>query len=59
MRCLKDGGVLYFSTNFRKFQMDQDVADQFNVEDITKKTIPEDFRNDRIHYCWVIKHVIP
>ena len=54
---LKTGGILYFSTNFRRFKMDTEALAEFHVEDITAKTIPEDFsRNPKIHYCWKIKH---
>ena len=56
MRCLTTNGTLYFSTNFRKFQMDDDITQSFLVSDISEKTIPEDFRNHRIHYCWQITH---
>jgi 23S rRNA (guanine2445-N2)-methyltransferase / 23S rRNA (guanine2069-N7)-methyltransferase len=49
-------GVLYFSTNFRRFKIDSAALSQFTLEDITSKTIPEDFsRNPRIHYCWRIQ----
>ena len=50
-------GVLYFSTNFRRFVLDKDALIGFRIEDITAKTIPEDFiRNPKIHYCWRIQH---
>ncbi len=55
MRCLNKTGVLYFSTNFRKFKMDADLEQEFEINDITPSTIPDDFRNDRIHYCWEIR----
>ncbi len=50
-------GVLYFSTNFRRFKIDNEALTEYDVHDITAKTIPEDFsRNPKIHYCWKIKH---
>ncbi len=50
-------GILYFSTNFRRFKMDSLALADLNVEEITAKTIPEDFsRNPKIHYCWKIMH---
>jgi len=53
---LAPGGVLYFSTNFRRFKMDEPALSGLTLEDITAATIPEDFsRNPRIHYCWRIK----
>ncbi len=52
---LSDEGVLYFSTNFRRFQLDYDALDHFKVKDISAATIPHDFsRTPRIHYCWRI-----
>ena len=50
-------GILYFSTNFRRFTLDKAVLTEFKIDDITAKTIPEDFnRNQKIHYCWRIQH---
>ena len=53
---LSPDGVLYFSTNFRRFIIDKPALSELILEDITANTIPEDFsRNPRIHYCWRIK----
>ncbi|MFM7035913.1 MAG: bifunctional 23S rRNA (guanine(2069)-N(7))-methyltransferase RlmK/23S rRNA (guanine(2445)-N(2))-methyltransferase RlmL [Planctomycetia bacterium] len=50
---LAPGGVVYFSTNFRRFHLaDADVARRFTIREITRQTIPEDFRNERIHRAW-------
>ncbi|MCQ8104397.1 bifunctional 23S rRNA (guanine(2069)-N(7))-methyltransferase RlmK/23S rRNA (guanine(2445)-N(2))-methyltransferase RlmL [Methylomonas sp. SURF-2] len=52
---LAPGGVLYFSTNFRRFKMDTAALAGLNIEDISASTIPEDFARDRkIHFCWRI-----
>jgi 23S rRNA (guanine2445-N2)-methyltransferase / 23S rRNA (guanine2069-N7)-methyltransferase len=57
MRLLADDGVLYFSTNFRRFKIDLDALADLHINDITAATIPKDFaRNPKIHYCWSIKH---
>lgn len=57
MRHLARDGVLLFSNNFRKFRLDESLAGEFAVVDITPKTIPPDFtRNARIHQCWEIRH---
>lgn len=54
-RLTKDG-VLIFSNNRRKFEMDLPSLKDLNVEDITEQTIPRDFaRSPRIHNCWLIK----
>ena len=53
---LSPGGILYFSTNFRRFKIDKQALSDLIVEDISAATIPEDFaRNPKIHYCWRIK----
>jgi 23S rRNA G2069 N7-methylase RlmK/C1962 C5-methylase RlmI len=47
------GGVVFFSTNFRRFKLDEAaLAELFSIREITRQTIPEDFRNERIHACW-------
>ncbi|HBT97381.1 MAG TPA: bifunctional 23S rRNA (guanine(2069)-N(7))-methyltransferase RlmK/23S rRNA (guanine(2445)-N(2))-methyltransferase RlmL [Desulfobulbaceae bacterium] len=53
MRRLAPDGVLYFSTNFRGFVLDEKSAERFMMRDITKETIPYDFaRNPKIHQVW-------
>jgi len=52
---LAPAGVLYFSTNFRKFDLDTAALSELHVEDISVKTIPHDFARDlKTHYCWRI-----
>lgn len=54
-KLLTPDGVLYFSTNFRKFKFDESIFKNLKIADITAQTIPEDFvRNQKIHYCWKI-----
>ncbi|KAA8692067.1 Ribosomal RNA large subunit methyltransferase K/L [Pseudomonas caricapapayae] len=55
MARLAPGGVLYFSNNFRKFVMDENLSQRYAVEDITAQTIDPDFaRNGKIHRAWKI-----
>ncbi|TWT95860.1 Ribosomal RNA large subunit methyltransferase K [Botrimarina colliarenosi] len=49
---LADDGVVYFSTNFRRFKLDETALAGYSVREISKQTVPEDFRNQRIHRCW-------
>lgn len=52
---LAPGGILYFSTNFRRFKIDQQALAGLILEDLSAKLIPEDFARDaRIHYVWKI-----
>ena len=56
MQLLSPNGVMVFSNNLRKFKLDELVQMQFDVQDITQKTMPEDFkRNSKIHQVWLIK----
>lgn len=57
MKLLAPGGTLYFSTNLRSFKLDAQLAERFQLTDITAKTIPEDFqRRANIHYCFQLQH---
>ena len=57
---LSEGGVLYFSTNSRKLVFDEEkIPEGFSAKDITSSTIPEDFRNERIHRVWKIQKITP
>jgi 23S rRNA (guanine2445-N2)-methyltransferase / 23S rRNA (guanine2069-N7)-methyltransferase len=50
-RLLTPGGVIYFITHFRRFKME--APSSLSVEELTKKTIPEDFARDaRFHSVW-------
>ncbi|MDD0975325.1 bifunctional 23S rRNA (guanine(2069)-N(7))-methyltransferase RlmK/23S rRNA (guanine(2445)-N(2))-methyltransferase RlmL [Pseudomonas fontis] len=53
---LAPGGVLYFSNNFRKFQLDEHLSERYAVEEITAQTLDPDFvRNTKIHRAWKIQ----
>jgi len=55
-RLLEPGGLILFSNNFQKFKLDPAVAQSFDVEDLTRATLPRDFeRNPRIHVCFLLK----
>lgn len=57
MMHLEKKGVMIFSNNFRKFKMDEEVLEKYNVENITEQTIGKDFERDpKIHQCYLIKH---
>lgn len=54
-KLLSPGGVLYFSTNKRKFKLDPTAVEGLRVEDITNQTLDEDFkRPPPAHRCWRI-----
>ena len=56
---LVTGGIVYFSTNFRRFHLaEEQLSVLYAVREITNRTIPEDFRNERIHRAWrLVKRV--
>jgi 23S rRNA (guanine2445-N2)-methyltransferase / 23S rRNA (guanine2069-N7)-methyltransferase len=57
MNRLSNEGVLYFSNNYRGFEMDEEIEAMFDVQEITQWTIGPDFkRNQKIHRAWRIRH---
>jgi len=57
MKLLDQQGVLFFSTNRKSFRLDEDLLSTFDLTDISRETIPEDFkRRPGIHQCWEIRH---
>lgn len=57
MRALDEKGTLVFSNNLRSFKLDEAALSAYAIEDVTGRTIDEDFkRNPRIHQCWLIRH---
>lgn len=56
IQLLAPGGVLYFSTNFRRFKIDSEALAPLRLENISAKTIDADFARDpKIHHCWRIQ----
>ncbi len=49
---LTPGGVLWFSTNFRRFRLDPAAFAGLDGEETSEQTVPKDFRNRRIHRSW-------
>lgn len=55
---LKPNGILYFSTNFRKFKLQPELLTKYNIQDISASTIDLDFKRDsKIHYCFKITRI--
>jgi len=55
-KLLAKGGVLIFSTNRRKFDLNRDGLAELHIEDITDETIPRDFEKSRwVHKCYMIR----
>jgi 23S rRNA (guanine2445-N2)-methyltransferase / 23S rRNA (guanine2069-N7)-methyltransferase len=55
VRLLVPEGTLIFSTNRRKFTLEESALEGLVIEDITKETIPRDFEKSRwVHKCYKI-----
>ena len=56
MALLSRDGCLVFTTNQRKFKLELSALADFEVEDISARTLPKDFeRNPRIHMGWIFR----
>jgi 23S rRNA (cytosine1962-C5)-methyltransferase len=59
-RWLADDGWLYFSTNSRQLKWDDaQVPAGYVAREISERTVPDDFRNRRIHRCWTVTKSVP
>jgi len=56
---LSPDGTIIFSTNSRDFDFDASLFNGCSIVDISKKTIPIDFHNQKIHRCWKISLARP
>ncbi len=54
MKILDDDGVLYFSTNSTKFQLEEKELNASVIKDITKATTPFDFEGKLKRWCYKI-----
>lgn len=57
LNILKPKGILYFSTNSRRLTFDSSLLNcpshgEIDVRDISGQTVPEDYRNAKIHRTW-------
>ncbi|MBV1775004.1 class I SAM-dependent methyltransferase [Burkholderiaceae bacterium DAT-1] len=50
LEILSPGGVLYFSNNLRGFKLDDKLVPK--CKDISAQSVPDDFRNRKIHQCF-------
>src|SRR5690606_28345048 len=57
MRVLAPEGLLIFSNNRKRFQLDPILAEIFAVEDVSRWSLDPDFeRSPDIHQCWFIRN---
>ena len=48
------GGLIVFSSNFRRFKLDEEQLRGATIHETSRQTVPPDFRNARIHRTWRI-----
>ncbi len=53
VQLLNPGGQVIFSNNLRSFRIDPAIG--VHGEEITRKTVPEDFKRHTAHRCWLFK----
>ena len=59
-RLLTPQGVLYFSTNRKRFKLDMEALAGLDIADITPQTLDEDYkRPPPPHRCWAIRNRKP
>ena len=50
---MAEDGELFFSTNDRGFELDEErIPSQLEWKEISNRTVPEDFRNRKVHRAW-------
>ena len=54
LAAMKPGGVIYFSTNFSRFQLQTETLTDCTVKDITRATTPFDFQGKLNRFCFLI-----
>ncbi|HYE53864.1 MAG TPA: class I SAM-dependent methyltransferase [Chitinophagaceae bacterium] len=55
LHTLQPGGLLYFSTNFRKFRLESDELHASSIKDITRQTTPFDFEGKLFRWCYALQ----
>lgn len=55
LKLLTPQGQLFFSNNLRSFELEQEAIASCNIREISGQTVPEDYRNKKIHRCWLIE----
>lgn len=56
MRLLEKDGMLIFSTNAKRFKLDEDALQDYVIKDITYLTSTEDFKRKPAHKCWCLSY---
>ena len=57
LAAMKPGGVIYFSTNYSRFQLQIETLMDCTVKDITRATTPFDFQGKLNRFCFLITKI--
>lgn len=52
LKVMVPGSIVFFSTNHQRFEPCFDGLAIRNLSELTPRTIPEDYRNRKVHRCW-------
>ena len=55
MRLLEDDGIMFFSTNARRFKLNTEALEKYSIQDISQLSTSEDYRKKPLHKCWCIR----
>jgi 23S rRNA (cytosine1962-C5)-methyltransferase len=55
LELLTPNGELFFSTNRRRFKLDDALQALPGAEEITRQTLPDDFKRNPAHRCWIFR----
>ncbi len=55
MKLLKKDGLMYFSNNFRNFKIDYEALSKYKIKEVSSQSVPNDFRNKKIHKCFEVR----
>jgi len=58
MNLLASEGVLHFSNNFKKFMLDTELKEKYEVKNMSKESFDDDFKASKIHHYFQISHKI-
>jgi len=54
LQVMAPGSTLFFSTNHQRFEPRMEGIPVKDIIELTPNTIPEDYRNRKVHRCWKI-----
>jgi 23S rRNA (cytosine1962-C5)-methyltransferase len=54
LRILKNGGRIYFSTNYKRFILDEKSIKALSIKEITKQTTPFDYEGRITRVCYIM-----